>query len=174
MNQPGGLADDGVVVSFEEFYEQHHGRVLALSYALSGSWTVAEDVAQEAFARALRDWSRVSQFERADSWVRTVSVNLVRSRSRRVTAEVKARLRLAGRRVVPVEGNHAAEFGYVWHAVRRLPRRQAEVVALHYLDDRSVRDVAGLLGIAEGTVNTLLYQARRTLATILSSQEGDR
>ena len=55
----------------------------------------------------------------------------------------------------------ATEF---WTEVRRSPSRQAQVVALHYVEDRSVEDVADLLGITAGSVKTHLHRARESLA----------
>ena len=54
-----------------------------------------------------------------------------------------------------------------WSAVRSLPDRQAQIVALHYLDDRPVDEIAELLEIAPGTVKTQLHRARATLANRL-------
>lgn len=156
---------------FTDFYNLHRRPVLALAYTLSGSWAVAEDATQEAFARLYKDWPRVSAFERPDTWVRTVTVNLLHSRTRRSAAELKARLRLTGRRRLAQDDYAAAEYQHVWEAVRRLPHRQAEVVAFYYVDDRSVREVAELLGVAEGTVKALLHQARQALARDLGSKE---
>ncbi len=57
-----------------------------------------------------------------------------------------------------------------WDAVRRLPRRQAQCVALHYLEDRSVADIARVLGIGEATVRVHLHRGRSTLAAALHEQ----
>ena len=54
-----------------------------------------------------------------------------------------------------------------WSEVRRLPRRQAQVVALFYGYDMSVADVAATLEIATGTAKTHLHRGRQTLATRL-------
>jgi hypothetical protein len=48
---------------FEHFYLEEYPRVVDLAYALSGSRTGAEDIAQEAFLRAYRDWDRVGSYE---------------------------------------------------------------------------------------------------------------
>jgi RNA polymerase sigma-70 factor (ECF subfamily) len=51
--------------------------------------------------------------------------------------------------------------------VRALPPRQAQVVALHYVEDRSVADIAAVLGTAEGTIKAHLFKARAALAAAL-------
>ena len=50
--------------------------MVELAYALSGSRTGAEDIAQEAFLRAYRDWGRVGSYEHQAAWVRRVAANL--------------------------------------------------------------------------------------------------
>jgi RNA polymerase sigma-70 factor (ECF subfamily) len=57
-----------------------------------------------------------------------------------------------------------------WRAVRALPRRQAQCVALHYLEDRAVDDIAGVLGIAAPTVRVHLHTARSTLAERIGAE----
>ena len=57
-----------------------------------------------------------------------------------------------------------------WSAVRKLPRRQAQVVALHYIYDLSVADVAATLEIGEGTAKTHLSRARGSLAQVLDER----
>ena len=54
------------------------------------------------------------------------------------------------------------------------PHRQAAAVALYYLDDLSIAEIADALGCAEGTAKAHLHQARRTLADHLRDQEHDR
>ena len=90
---------------------------------------------------------------------------------RRRVSEAKALTRLGARRVLPDElPPDSAGF---WRAVRRLPRRQAQAVALHYLEDRSLLDVAKVLGCAEGTVKTHLHRARLALADDLGCEVAD-
>jgi RNA polymerase sigma-70 factor (ECF subfamily) len=63
-----------------------------------------------------------------------------------------------------------AEF---WAAVRSLPRRQAQVVALRYLEDRSVAEIAEILGTATGTVKKHLHDGRQAVAHRLRLEEDD-
>ena len=167
------VADSLNTNSFEEFYRCEVRAVTSLAYALSGSWTVAEDITQEAFARAFRDWQRVSGFERRDSWIRTVTANLATSRLRRLAAEAKAMGRLRQRREPPeVLPDDVEAF---LEALRRLPRRQAQAAALRYVDDLPVADIAAVMGCATGTAKAHLHAARqRLIAELHLDQEEER
>jgi RNA polymerase sigma-70 factor (sigma-E family) len=148
---------------FEDFYLQEYPRVVKLAYALSGSHAGAEDTAQEAFLRAYRDWDRVGSYEHRAAWVRRVAANLATSGLRRRLLEARALARLAGRRE-PALDPLPADNADFWRAVRALPQRQAQAVALYYLEDLSIRQIAGVLDCAEGTVRAHLAKARGTLA----------
>jgi RNA polymerase sigma-70 factor (ECF subfamily) len=157
---------------FEHFYLREYASVVKLAYALSGSRTGAEDIAQEAFLRAYRDWERVGSYEHQAAWVRRVAANLATSGLRRRLAEARALARLAGRREPALEPLPAENADF-WRAVRALPQRQAQAVALHYLEDLSVQQTAAVLACAEGTVRAQLVKARRTLVRRLRLDAGE-
>jgi RNA polymerase sigma-70 factor, ECF subfamily len=149
-------------VSFELLYRREFGKVVALAYVLSGSRSAAEELAQDAFMAAHRRWDVISGYDDPAAWVRRVCANRSTSLIRRRTSEAKALARLAGRRVLPEElPPDAAAF---WEKVRKLPKRQAQVIALHYLDDLSVAQIAAILDCAEGTVKVHLHRGRKALA----------
>ena len=153
--------------SFDDFYLREYRRVVELAYALSGNRVGAEDIAQEAFLRAHRDWHRVGRYQHPGAWVRRVAVNLATSVVRRRLIEARALARVWAREEpalveLPPSG---ADF---WRVVRSLPRRQAQVIALHYLEDLSVVEVARVLGCAEGTVKAQLHNGREALARRLA------
>ena len=158
--------------AFEDFYVREYPAMVGLAYALSGSRWGAEDLAQEAFLAAHRDWERIGSYEQPAAWVRRVVANLSVSAFRRRAAEARALARVALRRGDPVPDLAAADPDF-WAAVRALPRRQAQVVALFYLEDRSVPDVAGILDMTLGTVKRHLYDARQSLARRLRVQEEE-
>jgi RNA polymerase sigma-70 factor (ECF subfamily) len=158
--------------TFDEFYERAFPAVVGLAYALSGNRSGAEDLAQEAFLVAHRDWDRVGTYAQPDVWVRRVVANLSISVFRRRVVEAKtlARMALGYTPALPELSADDAEF---WRAVRSLPRRQAQVIALHYLEDRPVTEIAEILGTAEGTVKKHLYDGRQALARRLELEEDD-
>jgi RNA polymerase sigma-70 factor (sigma-E family) len=157
---------------FEHFYLEEYPGVVKLVYALSGSRAGAEDIAQEAFLRAYQQWERVGSYEHQAAWVRRVAANLATSGLRRRLLEARAMARLAGRREPALDPLPAdqADFG---RALRALPRRQAQAVALFYVEDLSIPQIAAVLDCAEGTVKAHLAKARHTLAKRLQLDPGE-
>lgn len=148
--------------SFEAFYRAEYPAIAALGYSLTGKSHVADDIAQEAFLRAHRDWGEIGRRPHPEYWVRRVAVNLAMSRFRRLRAEARAVTRL-GPAQAAYTAPLSAEAETFWAAVRSLGRRQREVVALHYVFDMPVAGIATTLQIAEGTVKATLHQARQRL-----------
>ena len=156
----------GVVVGsaapdFDEFYATSARRSLAVAVALTGNW---------AYAAAYRDWARVGAYDNPSAWVARVLTNRSASRWRRHGREVRAIARLRARPVAVVEDSTGDP--KFWAAVQHLPDRQREVVALFYVADRSVAEIAEQLGCSEGTVKSHLSRARLTLhETLIDDQE---
>jgi len=159
---------------FERFYEREYRSVVGLAYALSGSRSASEDLAQEAFIAAHRNWDRIGAYDKPEAWVRRIVSNLSVSRFRRRVSETKALTRLAGfgspTATLPELPSEADTF---WVAVRKLPKRQAQAIALHYLEDRSVADIAEILECSPSTVKVHLHKGRRQLAERLGLDDGD-
>ena len=146
--------------TFEAFYAREYRPLLALTYVLSGSRSLAEDLAQEAMAAAYRHWSKVSVMESPAGYVRRTAANLAASAVRRRLAEATALFRLQSQRP-PVEADDPDE--QFWAAVRRLPTRQAQAVALRYIYDCPVAEVASVMGISEGAAKAHLFRGRQRL-----------
>lgn len=155
---------------FEVFYRREYNQSVRLAYVLSGSRWAAEDLVQDAFMDAHRRWGEIGSYENPGAWVRRVVANRSVSSYRRRQAEGRALLRMkaGSRKGLP---ELAADTEEVWGAVRRLPRRQAQVTALTYLDGLSLQEVADALGISVPTVGTHLQRARKALARSLAVPE---
>lgn len=163
--------DDRATVAehFDVFYRREFRTVVGLAYALSGSRWAAEDLAQEAFLAAHRQWDRIGGYESPGAWVRRVVANMAVSRYRRKVSEAKAVARIALHRQEPLAPLDEVDTEF-WDHVRRLPRRQAQAIALHYLEDRSVADVADILGCSVATAKVHLHRGRHALAERLGEQ----
>jgi RNA polymerase sigma-70 factor (ECF subfamily) len=164
------MTDPGPVVvqigeSLETFYAREYRPLVALTYVLSGSRSVAEDLAQDAMASTYRQWSRVSVMDSPTGYLRRTAANLAASGVRRKVAEAKALLRLSSQRTLLPEIDEPDE--QFWAAVRRLPTRQAQAVALRYVYDCPVAEVARVMRISEGAVKAHLSRGRQTLSQAL-------
>ena len=166
-----GLAEPGsVVMPFDDFFKDQYDAVVRIAWSLTGRWSLAEELAQDAFLEAHRRWATVGSFDKPGAWVRRVVVNRSLSSLRRSATEAKLLLRLSGlRRSNDSAMPEAAD--ELWRAVRSLPPRQAEVIALRILEDMSIEDIADVLGCGTDTVRTHLLRARRTLAARLGEPD---
>jgi RNA polymerase sigma factor (sigma-70 family) len=160
---------------FDAFFQAQYRSVTGLAYVLCGDMGRAEDLTQEAFAAAHRSWLKVGEYDDPGAWVRRVVANKATSLRRRRSAESRALIRYGSRRE-PVESAAAIDDDAVWSAVRALPRRQAQVVALTFLDQLDPAEISRVLQCGEATVKTHLHRAKETLAQRLGldHQEEDR
>ena len=156
-------------LSFDDFYRREHRHVLGLAFVLTGNQSVAEDITQDAFTAAFRHWRSVAAYDSPGAWVRRVTCNQAASVVRRRVREAKALVRLARRAQTSIELDEGDEA--FWQAVRRLPPRQAQAVALYYLEDYSVRDISAVLDCSEGTVKTHLSRARAAVSRHLRLED---
>jgi RNA polymerase sigma-70 factor (ECF subfamily) len=161
---------DRLPETFDAFFVRERDAVFGLAFALTGDGNAAEDVVQDAFLEAFRKWDRIAAYDRPGAWVRRVVANMSVSVFRRRRSELRMLTRLMARedRVVPELSPSTLAF---WQAVRALPKRQAQVAALFYLEDRPIADIALTLEMAEGTVKKHLHDGRKTLARTLDLDE---
>ena len=152
---------------FDDFYGAAGRRVVRHAYALTANIADAQDIAQEAFARAWQRWDSVRKHDSPEAWVRRVATNLATSRFRRDrTARAAARQLLAAD-VPEISPDTVA----LVDALRKLPERQRVVLVLHYLADLPVGQIATELHCPAGSVKAWLSRGRDALAALLDSGE---
>lgn len=159
--------DDRTVVAmperFDAFYRREFSSVVGLAYALSGSRYAAEDLAQDAFIAAHEKWDEIGQYDAPGAWVRRVVSNRSVSRYRRLAAETRAVTKVAMQRQEALPELEAEDHEF-WDAVRSLPKRQSQAIALFYLEDRSVSDISEILDCSTATAKVHLHRGRQALA----------
>ena len=153
-------------VSIEELYAASYRRLLGQLIGVTGSVAEAEDVVQEAFVRGLDHRARLLGADNPEAWLRTVAVNLARSRWRRAQRLVGLAPRLVDE---PPEADTDGNL-VLLQALRMLPAGQREVIALHHLADLSVEQVADTLGLPTGTVKARLSRGRAALSRLLVTE----
>ena len=158
-------------------YVASYRRLVGQLTGVTGDPLEAEDVVMEAFARAVTRHREFARVDNPEAWLRTVAVNVARSRWRRLSRMRTTPLEL-------VEGEPASTAGTAYDdlpadrvallaALRTLPAAQREAIALHHLADLPVHEVAATLGVPTGTVKARLARGRARLATLLGHPEEE-
>jgi len=156
---------------FDAFYIATVRRVVLYLYAACGDRSDAQDIAQEAFARAWQHWSRVAGYDDPEAWVRTVAWRLMINRWRGLRRRLAARARIGP--LTEATGSPSPDRVAVIDALLRLPKPQRQVVALHYLLDMPVNEIAATTGTPAGTVKARLSRARTALARLLDEHDQE-
>jgi len=149
-----------------ELFAAHYPRLAGWCRNLVDDADTAHEIAAEAFTRLLAKWSSVDD---PRGYLYVVAANLVRDRWRKLERE-----RRALRRIGPPDELDPTPAGDVGLRVlvAALPDRLRLPVLLHYYADLPVRRVAILLGRAEGTVKSDLFDARARLLAQLGDRDG--
>ncbi|WP_240771289.1 sigma-70 family RNA polymerase sigma factor [Nocardioides sp. GY 10113] len=168
MDEGTGSAPDPIRVCFDASYRRLVGQL----YGVCGDLSEAEEAVAEAFVRAVDRRRTFERLDNPEAWLRTVAVNVARSRHRR--RELGNRLlRRTADTAADGRGGLSDDRMALVAALRRLPAGQREALALHYLADLPVVEVAATLGVAEGTVKARLSRGRAALGALLDGTDGD-
>jgi RNA polymerase sigma-70 factor, ECF subfamily len=156
---------------FEDFYQASYGRTVSIVAAFTGSKAEAEDIAQEAYARALARWPRLRHYDVPEAWVRQVALRIAIDAGRRLRRLLHISARLAAEREVlgPQPGDDI-RFTALGAALAAVPTRERQVLVLHYLADLPIDEIARECGVPEGTVKSRLAAGRRHLEGLLESE----
>lgn len=159
--------------ALEQLYAAHWRQLVRLSVLLVRDTATAEEVVQDAFVAVHARWGRLRDPDRALAYLRQTVVNRSRSALRHRTVVARHLAREPEPPVVPgadeatLDHDRRAE---VLDAMRALPRRQREVLALRYYLELSEAEIADTLGISPGAVKS---HASRGAATLRSMLEKD-
>jgi RNA polymerase sigma-70 factor (sigma-E family) len=165
-------AEDAV----EQLYAAHWRTLVRLAVLLLRDQGAAEEVVQDAFVAMHGRWSRLRDPDKALAYLRQAVVNRSRSalRHRGVVERYAARQARPPDEAPADEGiAGAGRRTAVLDALRQLPERQREVLALRYYLDLSEAEIADALGIARGSVKAHASRGSATLRALLADQQGD-
>ncbi len=156
-------------------------RLFRMAMAVTRSEADARDAVQEASIKAWRQLPNLRAAASFDPWLSQILVNacrgLLRSRNRRQVREIPAEEpdTTLGSRVLsnPASGGQeaVAQAEAVRRAFDRLDPDARALIALHYVENRPVAEIAGLLGVPVGTVKWRLFRARRVLDGALKAED---
>jgi RNA polymerase sigma-70 factor, ECF subfamily len=152
---------------FDEFYQAVFGRLVGQLYLVTGDLSEAEDVVQEALARASARWSRIADYDRPEAWVRRVAVNLAANRARQARRRLRVLADLPAPRALPGISDDTLALA---EALRKLPIHHRQALVLHYLLDMPTKEIGRVLGVPAGTVKSWLARGRRALGVQLDEE----
>ena len=166
---PGTLAkvDGDVDAELEARLADGSALAFHIAYGVLRNRADAEEIAQEACARAFRRFHQLRERDRFRSWLTRMAWRLAidrwRADRRRAVREdaTSRRAESSNSEDVVIARERSA---LVWRAIDSLPEKQRLVIVLSAIEGHDTRDVARLLGIPEGTVKSRLFAARKTLA----------
>jgi RNA polymerase sigma factor (sigma-70 family) len=160
-----GVDEEQPRVDFAEFFAEEYPGLVRGVWLLTADLAEAEELAQEAMARAYERWERVALMDSPGGYVYRMAVNLNRKRLRH--------LRVRARRLVtvapPADAVGQVEMGRdVIEAIRSLPRGQREAFMLTGWFGMGSEQAASILGVTAATVRSRVHRARATLRGRLS------
>ena len=179
MSQPAEAAVEGLVrgadkadldAEFEERLRDSGALAFRVAYGVLRHREDAEDVAQEALARAYRGFGRLRDRVRFRCWLVRICWRLAldhqRAATRRARREQEASVDASPIEAESVVGEH--EFhDRLWKAIGDLPEKLRQVVVLAGMQGHDLREVGELLGVPHGTVRSRMHTARKRLAEAL-------
>lgn len=168
-----GARLDGETISVEaerlvvDLFNQEGRSLVRLARLFVDDRDAAEDIVQEAFLRLARHAGRIDVIERAPAYLRSIVLNLARDHNRRGLVSLRHHA-TAGREIDVVEDvadrlSRSDEHRQVLEAVRRLPGRQRDCVALRYFEELSIEEIAATLAVSPNSVKTHLRRAMASL-----------
>ena len=160
------MNDDYAAPSFPEFYSANYRRAVALASVLTGSSSAAEDLVQDAMADAHRRWSKISTYDKPPAWLNRAIANRSVSLRRRLLVRDRGDAMLFG--VGGASTEVVTRDTELWAKVRQLPARQAQIVALVYVERLTLPEAAETLQISLPTAKTHLARAKDRLARDLA------
>jgi RNA polymerase sigma factor (sigma-70 family) len=144
--------------SFDAFYRAQSARGVALARSLTGSMSAAEDIAHDVLADAHKRWDTLSSYDDPAQWMRRAIANRAMSWHRRASTRWRGLVRLGAR---PDDDNELdPRDNELWRIVRALPTRQAQLIALVYVEQLTLAEAAAALDIALPTAKTHLARAK--------------
>jgi RNA polymerase sigma-70 factor (ECF subfamily) len=162
-----GRADE----AFDRLVPAYRRRVFGLAYSVLRERGAAEDVAQEVFVKLWQALPRYDGRAQLSTWIyaitRNAAISALRTRRRSLSMSDPAvfeQVESRGTTAVAEQEDTA-----LWRHVAALPDKQRQAVTLYYQEERSVEEVAAMMGLPVNTVKTHLHRARASLAAALAT-----
>lgn len=166
VSETGHLASEAV----DDFYRRHGTEVYRYAFAVLGNHADAEDVTQTTFLNAYRSLEQGVRPRKPSNWLLAIASNAIKQRFRQEQARpryVELDERTASADAADEDGPTVGE---LLLALGKIPPQQRQAIVLREFEGRSYAEIAEILGVTTGALETLLFRARRSLAEELEHQ----
>lgn len=156
-------ACDGNADSFTELCQRYYPAMVAIAHSILGDRHLAEDAAQQAFAKAVRKMTQLKNKTKFAAWIaaicRNVALNVAHSREALQTADDLS--------MIAAESHENDVTDTVKEALKKLSASAKEVIFLRYYDGMTYEQISAVLGISEQAINGRLRRAKKKMANYL-------
>ena len=153
----------GDIESFGELCRRYYGPMVAIAYSVLSDHQLAEDAAQESFARAIVSVRKLKNRTRFTPWLaaicRNVAKDMVAIKARRVKAADLSR--------AASDSSHNENGVLIRRAIEQLPGPARELIVLRYYNNLSYEEIGSVLEISKASINGRLTRAKRKMADYL-------
>ncbi len=154
-------AMSGDIESFGKLCGRYYSSMVAISYSILSDHQLAEDAAQETFARALVNFRKLREPERFAPWLAAICRNVARD----MLSERNAKFNKEALSHITQQKNE--DHLQINRAIEKLPDSMKELVVLRYYDGLSYEQISSVLGISRASINGRLTRAKRKMANYL-------
>ncbi|MEV4345255.1 SigE family RNA polymerase sigma factor [Actinoplanes sp. NPDC049596] len=166
-HRPAGTAS-GAEQDFRVFVQGIAASLHRTAFLLCGDWYLADDLVQEALAKAYSHWRKVQRADNPSAYVRRILINEARRHWRRARpADFTDMSEMA----TPDLSDGVVKRADLLRALQELPLRQRATVVLRFLEGLSERETAAALKCSEGTVKSQTSRALIKLKSVLNQGE---
>ncbi|MCM1039036.1 MAG: RNA polymerase sigma factor [Roseburia sp.] len=167
---------EGSRAAFDALYEKYRNPALHTAYLITGNLADSEDIVQDTFVKIYLHSAKLKNNSGFKAWMMRILVRTAWRSARKKSREIpdEEAVSRAQDRIEPstldevMQREEAERLGAV---VKTLPVKQRVVVILFYYNELSVSEIAGMLGIMEGTVKSRLHTARKYMKKALEEPE---
>ncbi len=153
----------GDLESFGELCREYYASMVAVGYSVLGEHQLAEDAAQESFARALVGLRNLKNKKRFAPWMAAICKNVAKD----MLAEKARRINSSDFTQVGKAEDPDGDDRLIHQVVEQLPESAKELVVLRYYDGLSYEQIGSVLGISKASINGRLTRAKRKMAKYL-------
>jgi len=164
---------------YKKFLNKNKDQVFSYAMYLMRCQEDAEDITQEVFMKLWNNWNRINPQKRG-SWTMRVThnccIDLIRERKKLKQISYDAN-KIDFNKVSDYENvflnpekqyNLTEQQKLILSSLSQLPKKQQNILILHYFFDMKIRKISDMLEIKESTIKVILHRARKSMKTLLS------